>query len=94
MNYPKKFKTYRYIDKRELDYLFIMVNEKCYCLIFNTSAAMPKKGNLERHFKTMHGKYESDYPANSSARKKKLEANQYLFKHNNFPYKKLIISKV
>lgn len=34
---------------------------------------MPKKRNLEKHFSTMHGKYKSNYPLNSSARKKKLQ---------------------
>jgi len=69
----KRAKTYHFNEKWEIDYFFTMVNEKCCCLICNTSVAMPKKGNLEKHFNTMHGKYESNYPLNSTARTQKLQ---------------------
>lgn len=72
MSCPEKSKTYHFNEKWELNYFFTMVNETCCCLICNTSVAMPKKGNLEMRFNTMHGKYESDYSLNTSARKKKL----------------------
>jgi len=69
----KRFKTYHFNKTWEIDYFFTILNEKCCCLICNTSVARPKKGNLERHFNTMLGKYESNYPLNSSARNKKLQ---------------------
>lgn len=64
----KRAKTYHFNEKWELDYFFTMVNEKCCRLICNTSVAMPNKGNLEKHFNTMHGKFESNYPLNSTVR--------------------------
>lgn len=73
VNMSKRAKTYHFNEKWEIDYFFTMVNEKCCCLICNTSVAMPKKGNLERHFNTMHGKYESNYPLNSTERTQKLQ---------------------
>lgn len=36
--------------------------------------AIPKKGNLERHFNTIHSKYQTDFPPNSEIRKSKLQA--------------------
>ncbi|KAL4702326.1 hypothetical protein ACJJTC_006932 [Scirpophaga incertulas] len=71
---PKKSKVYHFHQEWELDYFFTMVKEKCCCLICNTSLAMPKKGNLERHFNTMHSKYQTDFPPNSEIRKSKLQA--------------------
>lgn len=50
-----------------------MVKDKCCCLICNTSLAIPKKGNLERHFNTIHGEYQSDFPPNTEVRKIKLQ---------------------
>ncbi|RVE42541.1 hypothetical protein evm_012821 [Chilo suppressalis] len=71
---PKKSKAYHFHQEWELDYFFTMVKENCCCLICNTSLAMPKKGNLERHFNTMHSKYQTDFPPNSEIRKSKLQA--------------------
>ena len=52
MNNSKKIKTYHYHEEWEHDYFFIMIKNKCCCLICNNSISLPKKGNLERHFKT------------------------------------------
>ncbi|XP_047020709.1 general transcription factor II-I repeat domain-containing protein 2A-like isoform X2 [Helicoverpa zea] len=71
---PKKSKTYHFHQEWELDYFFTMVNGNCCCLICNTSLAIPKKGNLERHFNTMHSKYQTDFPPNSEIRKSKLQS--------------------
>jgi len=49
-----------------------MINENCTWLICNASLALPKKGNLERHFMTRHAKYNDDYPLGSEARKMKV----------------------
>ena len=32
----------------------------CICLICQTSIAIPKKGNVERHFRTVYKKYKYD----------------------------------
>ena len=68
----KKIKTYHYHNEWENDYFFIMVKNKCCCLICNTSIALPNKGSVERHFKTVHNKYEIDYPLSSELRKVKI----------------------
>lgn len=46
---------------------------KCVCLICQSSIAIPKKGNVERHFRTVHGKYEADFPPKSELRKRKVK---------------------
>lgn len=69
---PKKMKTYHFNEKWELDYFFTMVNDKCCCLICLTSVAIAKKGNLERHFLSLHKKYQTDYPPNSELRRIKV----------------------
>lgn len=68
----KRPKTYQYHKDWEYDYFFIMIKNKFCCLICNTSLAIPKKGNIERHFKTLHKKHEIDYPKNSELRKVKI----------------------
>ena len=71
MNNSKKIKTYHYHEEWEHDYFFIMIKNKC-CLICNNSISLPKKGNLERHFKTVHSKYEINYQPKSDLRKAKI----------------------
>ncbi|GFQ98186.1 uncharacterized protein TNCT_312181 [Trichonephila clavata] len=43
------------------------------CYICHASVALPKKGNVERHFKTMHGSFDTDFPLKSELRKQKLK---------------------
>lgn len=73
MNTAKKPKMYHYHDEWEHDYFFVMVKDKCCCLICNNSVSLPKKGNVERHFKTVHSKYDTNYPCNSDLRKAKVK---------------------
>ena len=40
-------------------------NAKSICLICNANVALPKKGNLEQHFKTVHKSYDTNFPAKS-----------------------------
>lgn len=49
-----------------------MVKEKCCCLIRHSSVAIANKGSLERHFLSLHSKYQLDYPVNSNLRIKKI----------------------
>lgn len=73
MNNTKKKKTYYYHDEWEHDYFFVMIQNKCCCLICNKSVSLPKKGNVERHFKSVHSDYEINYPRNSDLRKNKVK---------------------
>ncbi|KAK9702553.1 hypothetical protein QE152_g29870 [Popillia japonica] len=49
-----------------------MVNDKCVCLICDSSVALPKRANVERHFKTTHSKYATDFLFGSEIRKVKV----------------------
>jgi len=68
----KKAKTYHYSEEMEKEYFFVMINGKCCCLICNASISLPKRGNLERHFKTIHKTFAVDYPLDSELRKCKI----------------------
>ncbi|KAK7896044.1 hypothetical protein WMY93_021369 [Mugilogobius chulae] len=60
-----------YIEWEE-DYFFVSSNAKLICLICNATVAIAKRGNLERHFKTTHARYEKDFPAKSALRSAKV----------------------
>ena len=45
---------------------------KCVCLMCSSTIAVPKKGNVERHFRTVHGRYDTDFPPKSELRKRKV----------------------
>lgn len=86
----KKTKTYHFHTEWEVDFFFTMSFSKCVCLICRATVAIPKKGNLERHFWTVHRKYDTDFPLKSDLRKKKLKelksqlsGQQSLFTHHN-----------
>lgn len=68
----KKPKTYYFHAEWETDYFFTQVKDKCVCLLCNVSVSVGKKGNVERHFKTVHSGIERDYPLNSTLRKEKV----------------------
>lgn len=68
----KKPKTYHFHAEWENDYFFTQVKNKCVCLLCNLSVSVGKKGNVERHFKTVHSGIEKDYPLNSTLRKEKV----------------------
>ena len=44
----------------------------CICLICQTTIAIPKKGNVERHFRTVRKKDNTDFPPKSELRKRKV----------------------
>jgi hypothetical protein len=54
--------VYNFNETWENKYFFINVNNKCVCLICNTSVTVSKKCNVERHFMTMLKDYISKYP--------------------------------
>ena len=59
----KQAKNYHFHTEWEEDYFLVYSHSKPVCLICNATVAFAKKGNLERHFKTVHGRYERDFPA-------------------------------
>lgn len=69
----KRSKTYNFHNEWEEDYFFVYSNAKSICLICNASVAIPKKGNLERHFKTVHKNYDTDFPVKTALRTRKLQ---------------------
>jgi hypothetical protein len=68
----KKPKTYHFHVEWETDYFFTQVKDKCVCLLCNVSVSVGKKGNVERHFKTVHSGIEKEYPLNSALRREKV----------------------
>ncbi|KAL2087224.1 hypothetical protein ACEWY4_018283 [Coilia grayii] len=68
----KKPKTYHFHWEWEEDFFFTMSNSKCICLICRASIAIPKKGNVERHYRTVHKNYDSDFPPKSELRKRQV----------------------
>nr|XP_022908263.1 general transcription factor II-I repeat domain-containing protein 2A-like [Onthophagus taurus] len=82
----KKQKTYHFHNEWKELYFFTMYRDNCLCLICRATVALAKKGNLERHFSSLHKNYENEYPVNSELRKRKvkelkgqLAAQQLLF---------------
>ena len=75
MNAVKR-KRYYFNVKWELTYFCAMINDTCTCLICNASLALPKKGNVERHFMTHHAKYNENFPLGSEAREMKVNADK------------------
>lgn len=72
MDKCKRKRTYYFNDEWEHLYCFVDYKGKCICLLCNNSVAIPKKSNIERHFKTVHTNFDSDYPMNSEIRRKKI----------------------
>ena len=46
----------------EEDFFPTMSYSKCVFLICQSTIAIPKKGNVERHFRTVHRNYDTDFP--------------------------------
>ena len=69
----KKPKTYHYHTEWKEDFFFIMSFSKCVCLICQCTIALPKKGNVERYFRTAHKNYDTEFPPKSELRRKKLK---------------------
>ena len=72
----KKPKTYHFHAEWEDDFFFHDVicssYSKCVCLICQATIAIPKKGNVERHFRTVH-RNDTDFPPKSELRKRKVK---------------------
>jgi len=68
----KKTKTYHFHVEWEHDFFFTEVKDKCVCLLCNASVSVGKKGNVERHYKTVHSGTDVNFPPNSAIRKEKV----------------------
>ena len=69
----------------EVDFFFTISFSKCVCFICQSTIKIPKKSNVERHFRTLHGKYDTDFPPKSELRKKKVkELKSYLSGQQSF----------
>ena len=72
------------------DVIFEDKQTKSVGLIRQSTIAIPKKGNMERHFRTVHGKYDTDFPPKSELRKKKVkELKSYCPDSSHFSHNKL-----
>lgn len=69
----KRPKTYHFHSEWENDFFFTSVNSKAVCLICQASITTAKKGNVERHFKTIHKTYDTEFPPKSELRKKRVK---------------------
>lgn len=68
----KKPKTYHFHAEWEDNFFFTMSYSKCVCLICQSIVAIPKKGNVERHFRSVHKNYDTDCSLKSELRKRKV----------------------
>lgn len=68
----KKQKTYNFNVKWEERFCFIYYKEKTVCLLCNSSIAISKKCNVDRHYITTHKNFDTNFPINSEIRKKKI----------------------
>lgn len=70
----EKQKAYHFHQEWETYYFFASVNtsDRCARLICGTSVAVGKKSNVERHFITLHKKFDRDFPSGSSLRSAKV----------------------
>lgn len=68
----KKQKTHHFNVEWEEQFCFIYYKEKSICLLCNSSVAIAKKCNVERHFITTHKSFNINFPINSEIRKKKI----------------------
>ena len=58
-------------DSWEEEFFFTFFKDKCLCLICGTTVAVPKRHNVERHFKTCHRNFDVNYPPGSALRTEK-----------------------
>ena len=86
----KKPKTYHFHAEWEEDFFFTMSFLKCICLICRTTITVQKKGNVERHFWTVHKKYDTDFPQRSELRRRKVRElkSQIIRQQSFFKHKK------
>ena len=67
----KRKRTYVFNDSWEEEFFFTFFKDKCLCLICGMTVAVPKRHNVERHFKTCHRNFDVNYPPKSALRTEK-----------------------
>ena len=55
------------------EFFFTLSFSKCVCLIYQSTIAISKKGNVEQHFWTVHKNYDTNFPPKSELRKRKVK---------------------
>lgn len=68
----KSQKPVTFIQNGRRKFFFTMSFSQCLWLICQCAIAIPKKGNVERHFRTIHRTYDTDFPLKSELRKRKV----------------------
>ncbi|XP_078512536.1 general transcription factor II-I repeat domain-containing protein 2-like [Lissotriton helveticus] len=68
---PKR-KKYYFHQEWENEFLFTQFKDNCLCLICGAKLAVGKKGNVKRHFSTVHVHFESKFPKGSGLRTQKV----------------------
>ena len=67
----KRKTTYVFNDSWEEEFFSTFFKNKCLCLICGSTVAVPKRHNVERHFKTCHRNFDVNYPPGSALRTEK-----------------------
>ena len=67
----KRKRTYVFNDGWEEEFFFTFFKDKCQYLICVTTVAVPKRHNVERHFKTCYRNFDVNYPPGSALRTEK-----------------------
>ena len=84
----KKTKTYHFHTGWEVNFFHDGIFEVHIPHLPLYTIAIPKKGNVKRHFRTVHGKYNTDFPLKSELRKKKVKElkshTAFIFHTTNF----------
>ena len=66
-------------------FIFTMSFAKCICRICQITIAILTKGNVERHFRTVHKKYDTDYsPKSKLTHRKVRELKSQLIRQQSF----------
>ena len=66
----KKTKTYHFHAKWEVDFFHDVIFEMYIPHLPVYTIAIPTKSDVKRHFRTVHEKYDTDFPPKSELRKK------------------------
>jgi len=85
----KKSKTYHFNCDWEEEFLFTMDKDKCKCLICSLIVALPKRGNLNRHFVTAHANFDREFPPKSLTRKSEVQKLKISLNFQQSMFKKI-----
>lgn len=69
----KKRKVYQFHPEWEHEFFVTQRNGTCVCLLCQATIAFVKKTNIERHFRTVHPKVNTEFPLHNELRKEKIK---------------------